>query len=227
MKKWNEDDYEIVKEMYYSGKPYSDIAVAMNVSLDTMKKKIKRYQESGKLDRRNRPYNRRISESEFKRANIINDYLAGMTVPQLAEKHNTTKNYTYVVVEKARKAGLIPEDCINKASHRPLRVHQEKRGIVYSRERINQNKKLSRFAEPTLKNGEPVKCTKTVSSKCVYGSENGSCRFSLCTGKSRSVTVKDFQGCTREACIRYSAISKHNPRRDCIGDFKEPIATQQ
>lgn len=217
--------------LYESGVPVYKIAPQVHKCRPWVNKVVEEAINEGKLKRKRFVRQSNITEARLLEiqaayAEICDYYRRGYTIHEIAEvtKHcfETVNKYVKVAIEKK---DLYPKN----HEKRKEAVRKHKNEIAEAKgERVYQYKERTfKKAEPTLAPGETVRCTAAISRTCVYGMYARSdcqgitgtqqrCRYSLVTGKCRSIGE---DGCSWKACTKYSRISQDNPRLNCAEDI--------
>lgn len=181
---WTIEKINELIDLYNRGYGNQNIANKINVNVYTVKSKICKLQQEGVLALR-RP--KKDVEAELQVAREMWPNLT--TITELADALKCSIQVATNRLTELANRGEIPKQF---------------RDIIRDR---------NKFADSTLEDGQTVRCTKTVSKKCVYGCENpsdygGKCRYIQCTGHMR--------GCSWKACDKFSLVSRTNRRRPVL-----------
>lgn len=201
---WKKEEDKILIDSYNAGFSLGKIAEIMNRSYDSVKARSHKLKDTGLIQEKD--------IKGLKKRLIKEDFLNGMDLKEIAKKYDITTEHTATYIREMRKKGELPP------IEKPIKEEKKKREPKEaSHAFVEREVKKTREAVPTY--DHPIECNEEVAKTCVYGSatsSNGFCRFAQCTGKCRSVTTEGFIGCSYKACIRYSKISKGNPRIESL-----------
>lgn len=156
---------------------------------------------------------------------VLKEYSQGIAKSKIAVNNRIGKKRVYQIINKALEEGTVQLthyvrcDKKNDTVPKVRRTYKKQVNTFVTNDRVVKPK-VPNYKEvhSTLSDGETVKCTMTISKKCVYGKSQAGeqkCRYSLVTGKCRSVGKG---GCSWKACNKFSRISKDNPRLECAGE---------
>ena len=141
---------------------------------------------------------------------IVALYNAGVTEAEISERLGRDRGAVHRHVDRAIKEGDITVRHAKGKKKQPPKEKKPKKPKVHSWNRMTINMKQELPEKP---DGITVRCTRSISRTCVYGSWPGSdtdnlCNYILCEGHSR--------GCDPNRCDKYSKITKDNPKRRSI-----------
>lgn len=158
---------------------------------------------------------------------IYRDYENHKAKNLIAKEHHIAKTTLYKILNKGIEEGVIKETRYVRCDKKPVapkkprgysKITNEHAYGTYSNEPsrvIKPKADIYKEVPSTLAEGETVRCTMTISRKCVYGKSQAGeqkCRYSLITGHCRSVGEN---GCSWKACTKFSKRSKDNPLLKC------------
>lgn len=185
------------------------IAAEIGSTKDTVRNVVNKAIEKGFIEKvkpiRTRPAPSAVTQLRY--SQICDFYRKGFTLVEIAGEVGISNASVQEYVNKAVANGDILSSK-DPRRRQAVKRHQDAIGATRA------YKKTNREVKSTLGENETVMCTASVSAKCVYGvethsSDSAKCRYSLCTGKCRSVGP---DGCSWKACTKFSKVSATNPR---------------
>lgn len=200
-----EEEKKKLIELYNAKRTQQEIADYFNLERTTIKNRILALIKTGEIEPRGRCTS--VEMMDRKREMYL-DAKAGMDNVTLAKKYGITTIYAQMFKKSNGISSFVPKQ-ENKVKNLVGTAIPGKTTLI-----------RKEIIPSTLNPEETIKCTDAVAKRCVYGSAYGSsqgrCRFSQCTGKCRSVTQDDFVGCTADKCIRFVEITKETPRAEIL-----------
>lgn len=167
--------------------------------------------DKGKLSESKRAISARRAQlaQQVRYAHVCDLFSKGYTTTEICAEIKASQTTIAKIINNAISNGdVFSKDSIEYK--RAKAEHRRERGIDLNRKR---KRDLSHI-KSTLAENETVKCTRKISKTCIYGTEIESdsvarCRYSLITGKCRSVGEG---ACSWKVCTKYSKVSAENPR---------------
>lgn len=153
---------------------------------------------------------KKILETQVKYATACDLWKKGYTYEEIQKEAGMSFSTVAKYLKRAIENGdVFPNDS------------QERKMAVQARRRLKKDDKpedrrvVYHKVESTLNPGETIRCTYKVSQSCVYGCRNAAeqrCRYSLITGKCRTIDKYGNKVNPLKACTCYSKVSKSNPK---------------
>lgn len=209
------ETYNTILQDYREGLPYGKMASKHHVG------KLKIYQTldqafvNGDLKpgerRAQRECTKKNLSAQVKYATVCDLYKKGYTLEEIEKE----TGFCYETVKKCISRGQEEDNLFAKDSPERIKLMAERKK---ARNIERKNREIVyHYSPPTLKEGETVRCTRTVSYQCVYGartkSEGQCCRYSLITGKCRTVNRTNGKLINPvKACACFSQKSRSNPK---------------
>lgn len=200
-------------ELYKEGMSFENIEKQVGVPRKRIGLRINALVEEGIIEKRGQI--KRAQRQTARKKALIEEIkiriITNKPLADLAPKYGISeKTLTRILRELEHKGEVEKKPRVRK----PYKPREVKPKEFQKKER-----KVTEIVS-TLRPGETIRCTPEVSRTCVYGNQyatnsNTKCRYSLITGKNRSIGP---DGCKTCACTKYSKISKDNPRQECPGD---------
>lgn len=196
------DDLVVIKEMYCNGEPHEKIAKAVGMDRSVLSRCIRKMIAEGEMAERTR-INKAKIKGDAKRAIILDAYLAGEDLENIAKKAELSQSTTKGYIAQLRREGKISQ----ARFERKKETQPRKKAIKKLRNNVGHGL-------PTLPKGQTVNCCLEIAHQCCYGTGgNGN------AGNCNYVLIKhDMRPCSPRACTCFSQISKDNPRQTW-GDF--------
>lgn len=153
---------------------------------------------------------KKVLESQVKYATVCDLWRKGYTYDEMKAETGMCFETLNKYVRKGWEVGDIP---LGDSNERKKAV--EKRKSLKCGHEFKKKERVYHKVKSTLNEGETIRCTNKVSRSCVYGrrtaSEQG-CRYSLVTGKCRTIGPNGEKVNPLCACTCYSRVSKTNPK---------------
>lgn len=223
------DTHAQILEDYKTGMAKYKIALKYRMSKQSLQKLINKAIADGELDgtyatirsdNKRAQNSKMVLESQVRFATVCDLWRKGYTYEEIKEE----TGMCFETVKKYVTKGIEEDAIYSKDNPERKKLLAERRKQKSSTREYKERKPedLYKTVPSTLKPGETIKCTFSVSQPCVYGRRNtaeAGCRYSLVTGKCRTIDKATGEHINpKDACTCYSKVSKKNPKLNCVGE---------